>query len=75
MELNNRRSAAARCLLPDAWASVVDEATAFAPVNIALAKYWGKRDEELHLPVTDSFSCAASCVGTTTTRSSSTLET
>ena len=32
-------------------------ASAFAPVNIALCKYWGKRDEELNLPNTNSFEC------------------
>jgi diphosphomevalonate decarboxylase len=29
---------------------------AFAPANIALCKYWGKRDSELNLPVTSSLS-------------------
>ena len=29
---------------------------AFAPANIALVKYWGKRDAELRLPVTSSLS-------------------
>lgn len=29
---------------------------AFAPTNIALCKYWGKRDAELNLPVTSSLS-------------------
>lgn len=29
---------------------------AFAPTNIALCKYWGKRDRELNLPVTGSLS-------------------
>ena len=28
----------------------------FAPANIALIKYWGKRDQELNLPVTSSLS-------------------
>lgn len=32
------------------------EAEAFAPVNIALCKYWGKRDHVLNLPVTSSLS-------------------
>ena len=32
------------------------EAYAFAPSNLALCKYWGKRDEELNLPVTSSLS-------------------
>ena len=57
---------AIRQLLPSYWAPVVREATAFAPVNIALVKYWGKRNEELHLPVTDSFSVSLA-EGTTTT--------
>jgi diphosphomevalonate decarboxylase len=57
---------AIRRLLPPLWEPVVHEATAFAPVNIALVKYWGKRNEELHLPVTDSFSVCLT-EGTTTT--------
>lgn len=32
--------------------------TAFSPTNIALCKYWGKRDSELNLPVTSSLSIA-----------------
>ena len=32
------------------------QAEAFAPANIALCKYWGKRNTELNLPVTDSLS-------------------
>nr|MDP9196219.1 hypothetical protein [Pseudomonadota bacterium] len=32
------------------------EGRASAPVNIALVKYWGKRDGRLNLPVTDSLS-------------------
>lgn len=35
-----------------------DEATAFAPTNIALCKYWGKRNSELNLPMTSSLSIA-----------------
>ena len=33
-----------------------ETATAFAPTNIALVKYWGKRDSILNLPITDSLS-------------------
>lgn len=33
-------------------------AQVFAPTNIALCKYWGKRDDELNLPVTSSLSVA-----------------
>ncbi len=36
------------------------EATSFAPANIALIKYWGKRDNELNLPVTSSVSLSLS---------------
>lgn len=31
-------------------------AEAYAPSNIALCKYWGKRDQELNLPITSSLS-------------------
>jgi diphosphomevalonate decarboxylase len=33
-----------------------NSASSFAPVNIALVKYWGKRNSELNLPVTSSLS-------------------
>ena len=36
---------------------------AFAPANIALVKYWGKRDEELNLPVTSSLSVSLGRLG------------
>lgn len=39
---------------------------AFAPINIALIKYWGKRDEALNLPCTDSVSVTLPDWGTTT---------
>jgi diphosphomevalonate decarboxylase len=39
---------------------------AYAPVNIALIKYWGKRDVALNLPVTDSLSIGLSTLGTRT---------
>lgn len=38
-------------------------ASAYAPANIALCKYWGKRDNELNLPVTDSLSLALGRLG------------
>ncbi len=47
--------------------SLKDKATAFAPANIALVKYWGKRDEDLNLPVTDSLSIDLGTLGTETT--------
>lgn len=39
---------------------------AFASTNIALCKYWGKRDEELNLPVTSSLSVSLAELGTLT---------
>jgi diphosphomevalonate decarboxylase len=41
-------------------------AKAFAPTNIALCKYWGKRDQELNLPVTSSLSISLGNQGATT---------
>ncbi len=39
----------------------------YAPTNIALCKYWGKRDTELNLPVTSSLSVALPDKGAFTT--------
>lgn len=44
-----------------------ESATCFAPVNIALIKYWGKRNTELNLPMTNSLSIALPNKGSTTT--------
>jgi diphosphomevalonate decarboxylase len=44
-----------------------EKGIAFAPTNIALCKYWGKRDTELNLPVTSSLSIALCDKGATTT--------
>lgn len=38
-------------------------ARAYAPANIALVKYWGKRDEALNLPVTGSLSISLGPLG------------
>lgn len=40
--------------------------SAYAPANIALVKYWGKRQQELNLPVTGSFSVSLAERGTHT---------
>lgn len=40
---------------------------AYAPANIALCKYWGKRNDELNLPVTSSLSISLGHHGTSTT--------
>lgn len=41
-----------------------DSAEAYAPANIALCKYWGKRDTRLKLPVTGSLSVSLGVHGT-----------
>lgn len=41
-------------------------AAAFAPINIALVKYWGKRDDDLHLPAASSISVALAELGSLT---------
>ena len=38
-------------------------AAVYAPANIALVKYWGKRDEALNLPVTGSLSVSLGPLG------------
>lgn len=43
-----------------------DTVSAYAPSNIALIKYWGKRDIQLNLPVTSSLSVSLGSKGTTT---------
>jgi len=42
-------------------------ASAYAPANIALCKYWGKRDHKRNLPVNGSLSLSLGSLGTTTT--------
>ena len=46
--------------------SSLQTASAFAPANIALCKYWGKRDSELNLPMTSSLSVSLGDKGTCT---------
>ena len=43
------------------------KATAFAPVNVAAIKYWGKTDSKLRLPANPSLSVNLTNLGTTTT--------
>ena len=56
-----------RTILHDRPEKLHEPATAFAPSNIALCKYWGKRDEELNLPVNGSLSISLGHLGTETT--------
>jgi diphosphomevalonate decarboxylase len=51
-----------------------EKGKAFAPSNIALCKYWGKRDLELNLPVTGSLSISLGHYGATTAISLSNTE-
>ncbi len=53
-------------LIPSLEPVVQETQVHFAPVNIALIKYWGKRDLPLNLPVTDSLSIALGNIGTRT---------
>jgi diphosphomevalonate decarboxylase len=48
------------------WAPKKSGAQAFAPTNIALCKYWGKRDQELNLPINSSLSVSLAGKGTVT---------
>ena len=52
-------------VLPDV-TDVVASAEHFAPSNIALCKYWGKRDAELNLPINPSLSISLRDLGTHT---------
>lgn len=56
----------ARRILQDLTSVPQEKVTAFAPANIALVKYWGKRDSQLNLPVTDSLSIDLGNLGTET---------
>jgi diphosphomevalonate decarboxylase len=43
--------------------TTTSEAESYAPANIALCKYWGKRDTELNLPITSSLSMSLGRLG------------
>lgn len=47
--------------------TTTERAEAYAPSNIALSKYWGKRDAELNLPTNGSLSISLGKLGTRTT--------
>lgn len=50
-------------ILADRGRSPGKSAAAYAPANIALVKYWGKRNEALNLPVTGSLSISLGPLG------------
>ena len=43
-----------------------EQGLGYAPTNIAICKYWGKRDDEINLPVTSSLSVALPSKGAST---------
>jgi diphosphomevalonate decarboxylase len=53
-----KKSDVVRHILGDRWQQAPEntQGRAFAPTNIALCKYWGKRNQELNLPLTSSLS-------------------
>lgn len=55
-----------RHLVPHTEAAIGQQGQAWAPVNIALAKYWGKRDASLNLPQNSSLSISLPQLGTQT---------
>jgi diphosphomevalonate decarboxylase len=67
----SRRRAAVAAVLADRASIPGAPATSSAPANIALVKYWGKRDGELNLPVTGSLSVSLGDAGTRTTAGAS----
>ncbi len=56
-----------RLILKDRPGQAKSSGRAFAPTNIALCKYWGKRDDELNLPVTSSLSISLGRLGSEAT--------
>ncbi len=60
------KSAVVSRYLPAPRPAALAEAEAFAPSNIALCKYWGKRERELNLPINSSLSISLGNLGTRT---------
>lgn len=52
----NKEDVIARILAEKSRNICLEKGAVYAPANIALCKYWGKRDAELNLPVTSSLS-------------------
>src|SRR5690349_1560469 len=66
MRSEQRDQQTVRAKQPTALVDVQETATAVAHPNIALIKYWGKSDEKLFLPRTDSLSMTLDIFPTTT---------
>lgn len=64
-----KKSDVVDCILPDPaqLQPKREKGLGFAPTNIALCKYWGKRDTELNLPMTSSLSISLTDKGSMTT--------
>jgi len=60
-----KKECVAYCLRQKPLEPLKKSGSASAPLNIALVKYWGKRNEELHLPITSSLSLSLSLKTTT----------
>lgn len=56
MECRVKKSEIVQNLLRDKMQNKREQGVGFAPTNIALCKYWGKRNTELNLPITSSLS-------------------
>lgn len=61
------RAQAVAAIIGAGWTPARQSGSAYAPSNIALCKYWGKRDVQLNLPVNSSLSISLGALGTRTT--------
>ncbi|MCK4565143.1 MAG: transposase [Verrucomicrobia bacterium] len=64
--MNDIQSQFVKNILADAQTHLKERGKAFAPSNIALCKYWGKRDALLNLPINSSLSISLGDLGTRT---------
>ncbi len=62
--MKSRKDAIHFCLKEKSMTPSVDEVNVFAPANLAMVKYWGKRNIGLNLPVTSSLSLSLKDKGT-----------
>ena len=66
LEVEKRKRHAVAKIITHTKEPTQSAATGFAPANIALCKYWGKRDTVLNLPLTSSLSISLGTKGTST---------